>query len=244
MISMFGFCISLFATHQEAHQEINWFNFSGMLGHIGVAMFVFEGNAVIMNVRAECMHKDKYPAILRYAIIYTVILFMTFASICYVTYRGYTQDIFTLSLPVNPFTIFIRLCTCFNALCSYPVQILAAFDIYESHPYFKTGSRVQMKVKKVLVRSIIVWFITGIALLIPNFTDFLNIAGSIGSAAIAFILPPLLYLVEFKGQLSKPTVIFNWFIVAFGAAGAIYSTYFSIDKMIKPDPPIPPKPDY
>jgi hypothetical protein len=61
-----------------------------MFGHIGVAMFVFEGNAVIMNVRAECMHKDKYPAILRYAIIYTVVLFMTFASVCYVTYRGYT----------------------------------------------------------------------------------------------------------------------------------------------------------
>jgi amino acid permease len=79
------------------------------------------------------------------------------------------------------------------------VQILAAFEIYENHPFFKTGSSIKMKVKKVAVRSVIVWLITGIALLIPNFTDFLNIAGSIGSAAIAFILPPLLYLVEFKG---------------------------------------------
>lgn len=90
MISIFAFCINLFATHQEAHEEINWFNFSGMLGHIGVAMFVFEGNAVIMNVRAECKDKEKYPTMLRYAIIYTVVLFMTFASICYVTYRKYT----------------------------------------------------------------------------------------------------------------------------------------------------------
>jgi amino acid permease len=104
-----------------------------MIGHIGVAMFVFEGNAVIMNVRAECKDQERYPAMLRYAIIYTVVLFMSFASICYVTYRKYTQDIFTLSLPVNGFTIFIRLCTCFNALCSYPVQILAAFEIYENH---------------------------------------------------------------------------------------------------------------
>jgi hypothetical protein len=50
--------------------------------------------------------------------------------------------------------------------------------------------------------------------------------------------------VEFKGQLSKPVIIINWCIIAFGAAGAIYSTYFSIDKMINPDPEIPPKPDY
>ena len=49
------------------------------------------------------------------------------------------------------------------------------------------------------MRSVIVWIITGVALIIPNFTDFLNIAGAIGSAAIAFILPPLLYLIEFRG---------------------------------------------
>lgn len=207
-------------------------------------MFVFEGNAVIMNVRAECKDQKRYPAMLRYAIIYTVVLFMTFATVCYVTYRKYTQDIFTLSLPVNSFTIFIRICTCFNALCSYPVQILAAFEIYEDHHFFKQGSKKQQKFKKVLVRSIIVWIITGVALLIPNFTDFLNIAGSIGSAAIAFILPPFLYLIEFKGRLPKHIIVLNWFIVVFGACGAIYSTYFSIRQMIYPDPPIPPKPVY
>ena len=90
--------------------------------------------------------------------------------------------------------------------------------------------------KRVLVRSIIVWIITGISLIIPNFTDFLNIAGSIGSAAIAFILPPILYMCEFKGELKLWVVIFNWFIVVFGFAGAIYSTYFSIDQILNPPP--------
>lgn len=137
-----------------------------------------------------------------------------------------------MSLPIQPFTIFIRICTCFNALCSYPVQILAAFDIYETHPFFHEGSGIVRKLKKVGVRSIIVWIITGISLLIPNFTDFLNIAGSIGSAAIAFVLPPILYLMEFKGKLSHAVIYFNYFIVLFGFGGAIYSTYFSINEMI------------
>jgi len=43
---------------------IVYFDFLGMIGHIGVAMFVFEGNAVIMNVRAEAKNKDKYPLML------------------------------------------------------------------------------------------------------------------------------------------------------------------------------------
>lgn len=75
------------------------------------------------------------------------------------------------------------------------------------------------------------WLVTGVSLLIPNFTDFLNIAGSIGSAMIAFILPPLLYLSEFKGTLPRWKVIANWAIVAFGASGAIYSVYYSIANM-------------
>ncbi len=73
------------------------------------------------------------------------------------------------------------------------------------------------------------WLVTGISLLIPNFTDFLNIAGSLGSAMIAFVLPPLLYMAEFRGQLKTYVIAINWFIIAFGVLGALYSVYFSID---------------
>jgi amino acid permease len=90
MICMFGFCINLFLTDQYVHTPINLFDFSGMVGHIGVAMFVFEGNAVIMNVRAETKNQKAYPTILRSAIIFTILLFMAFATICYLTYRDKT----------------------------------------------------------------------------------------------------------------------------------------------------------
>lgn len=89
-----------------------------------------------------------------------------------------------------------------------------------------------MKLKIITLRIIIVWLITGISLIVPNFTDFLNIAGSIGSAMIAFILPPLLYLSQFRETVTLKTKLFNYFIMLFGAAGAIYSTYFSIDNII------------
>ena len=61
-----------------------------MVGHIGVAMFVFEGNAVIMNVRAETKNQKAYPKILSSAIVFTVLLFMNFATMCYLTYRDKT----------------------------------------------------------------------------------------------------------------------------------------------------------
>ena len=66
----------------------------------------------------------------------------------------------------------------------------------------------------------------------PNFTDFLNIAGALGSAMIAFILPSLLYMKEFKGSIRMPVIVLNWAIVVIGAGGGTYSIYYSINKLI------------
>lgn len=74
--------------------------------------------------------------------------------------------------------------------------------------------------------------ITGISLLVPDFTDFLNIAGSIGSCMIAFVLPCLLYMEEFKGQLSMKVIGFNWFVIFLGIAGSILSVVYSVIKII------------
>lgn len=68
--------------------------------------------------------------------------------------------------------------------------------------------------------------------MIPNFTDFLNIAGSVGSAMIAFVLPPLLYMKEYKNELRTVDVVLNWCIIVFGVVGGLYSVYFSIDQII------------
>jgi amino acid permease len=194
MCCIFGYCFNSMATHTAVNSPVEVFDILGVLGHVGVAMFVFEGNAVIMNVRNETKDKPRYPQILVYAIVVTECLFMVFALVCYLTYKDQTMPIFTMNLAISGFTIFIRACVCFNALCSYPVQILAAFDIIEQNEYFKKRTKMSVKSKKMILRSIIIWIVTGISLLVPDFTDFLNIAGSIGSAMIAFVLPPLLYL--------------------------------------------------
>lgn len=230
MTCIFGYCFDKLATHEAVYTPVSTFDINGILGHIGVAMFVFEGNAVIMNVRAETRNKSRYPLMLKLAIVTTLSLFMVFALVSYLTYRDEVRSIFTMNLlPLTAFTVFIRICACFNALCSYPVQILAAFEIVEQNKWFKEG---KIKMKKVLMRSIVVWIITGVSLMVPDFTDLLNIAGAVGSAMIAFILPPLLYISQFKGKLSKPVIAFNWFIIVLGAAGAIYSLYTSIKKFI------------
>jgi amino acid permease len=116
---------------------IQTWNTVGVFGHIGFAMFVFEGNAAVINVRAETKNQDQYGKILTTAIILMLSIFIIFSTVAYFTFQGQTNTILSLSFAVTPFTTFIIGCVCINALCSYPVQFLCMVDIIEQHDWFK-----------------------------------------------------------------------------------------------------------
>ncbi len=78
------------------------------------------------------------------------------------------------------------------------------------------------------MRSSVIVLVTGIALLIPDFTVFLDIAGSLGASVIAFILPPLLYNAEFKDEMTIWRKYSNYAIVIFGVGGGTLSIVNSI----------------
>ena len=45
------------------------------------------------------------------------------------------------------------------------------------------------KIKKFTLRSIIIVITTVVCMVVKTFTDFINIAGAVGSVTVAFILP-------------------------------------------------------
>lgn len=154
-------------------------------------MYLFDGTAIIINVRAEAgLNKQRYPRILLKAIIFDLVLFICFSVICYSVYREHTQPIFTMSLvPINAMVIFIFVCVCINALTSYPIQILAAFAIIEKFIIDPNDSMNLNIVKRVTLRALIIIMTTLLCMVVRTFTDFINIAGALGSVTVAFILP-------------------------------------------------------
>ena len=82
------------------------------------------------------------------------------------------------------------------------------------------------------MRSVLIILVTGIALLIPDFTTFLDISGAIGAGVIGFILPPLLYNKQFADTISPRRKYFHWFILVFGVLGSILSIATSIKNII------------
>ena len=91
-----------------------------MFGHIGVAMLVYYGNTLILNIRAEARNKKVQPLILKIAISFANAFFLVFSIVGYIAYRDETNSIFVMSFPMTRLTIFIRLCTILNTIVSYP----------------------------------------------------------------------------------------------------------------------------
>jgi hypothetical protein len=101
--------------------DIKLFDISQVFGYIGITIFVFEGNGVVINLRSEAQNKKAYPLILKMAVLSIVVWYMSLSTVSYITYKNTIKDFITESLPITAFTIFIHICISYNALTSYPI---------------------------------------------------------------------------------------------------------------------------
>ena len=88
------------------------------------------------------------------------------------------------------------------------------------------------KVKSVIFRSIIICSVTAIALIIPDFTTFIDIVGALGAGTLAFISPPLMYNTQFEATITTARRMSNFAIVIFGLGGITLSLVTSIKNII------------
>lgn len=57
MITIFFYSFEKIKTNEkELLEDLNWFNFSAMLGRMGIAMHIFSGNSSILNIKSEARH--------------------------------------------------------------------------------------------------------------------------------------------------------------------------------------------
>jgi len=99
----------------------------------------------------------------------------------------------------------------------------------------KKSSKGKRFVKKMTVRITVIMLTSIIAYSVTTFTDFINIAGAIGSVAVGFILPEILYIKVFGDQISTKIKIACVSLSVLGVMGGTYSIIYSLQKMISND---------
>lgn len=70
---------------------IKIFDVSQFFGYIGIAMFSFEGNGIVINLKAAARNKRKFPSLLKAALLTIIIWYMILGTLSYVTYKQETE---------------------------------------------------------------------------------------------------------------------------------------------------------
>lgn len=94
-ILLMSFCGGKLHNDTYVHEDMKIFDISQFFGYIGIAMFIFEGNGIVLNLNNEAKDKSKYPKLLVSAVITIILWYLTLSMICYSTYRGKTFDLIT-----------------------------------------------------------------------------------------------------------------------------------------------------
>ena len=193
------------------------------MGNIGIASYLFEGNGVILNVKAETKNRHIYHIILILAVALLCGIVVLLSGIVYYVYGDQTETMFTLNLqPMNPLICSIMVGFCLATFPIYPGTILAVFDMIEQRSFFRQRHR------QLIMRMTIILLVTVIALFVPNFAFFTNVIGAVCCSAIAFIYPPVLYNAQFRSSITCKRKLLHYFVILFGTFGGVVSLYTSI----------------
>jgi amino acid permease len=87
---LIGFCSNQLVTNQAPSGEVKVFDISQFFGYVGIAMFAFEGNGIVINLKAATLNKQRYPSLLRFAMVTIIVWYMILATVSYATYKDQT----------------------------------------------------------------------------------------------------------------------------------------------------------
>lgn len=238
-----------------AEGVIMGFNSSSWSLFIGTAIFAFEGIGLIIPVQDSMKHPEKFPLVLGLVIGAATVLFVTIATLGYLSYGQNTETVILLNLPqgnlcVNLIQFFYSLAI----LLSTPLQLFPAIAIIENKVfprftkiYVKKNNRTDVELRpnsgkldwkvkwlKNSVRSVIVSFVILLAYYgSENLDKFVSIVGCFACIPLVYMYPPLLHL----RSCSKPQchgvtkwwkkwpIGLDYLLITFGGVSMIYTSY-------------------
>ena len=89
-LMLIGYCSNEIALGHTKDLPVKVFDVSQFFGYIGIAMFSFEGNGIVINLKAEAKDKKVYPSLLRLAILTVIVWYMVIAFVTYATFKSET----------------------------------------------------------------------------------------------------------------------------------------------------------
>ncbi|ESW30010.1 hypothetical protein PHAVU_002G117200 [Phaseolus vulgaris] len=193
---------------------------------IGVAVYAFEGIGMVLPLETEAKDKEKFGRVLGLGMGSISVLFSLFGGLGYFAFGEETKGIITTNLGPGVITLLVQLGLCINLFFTFPIMMNPVNEVMERR---FCGSRYCL-----WLRWFMVLVISLVALLVPNFADFLSLVGSSVCVVLSFVLPALFHLIVFKDELGWSCLVWDGAIVVFGFVIAVTGTFTSVMEILSP----------
>ena len=239
MISILLIALSLGSLFGKSIADINkgdkdnfrYFEFLEYPLFFGVAIFMFEGDIVVINIENSLKKPRQIYSLIPLTLIIALTAKSAFVWVSYIAYVNDADDIQINSLDDSTLKDLLKISYTIAISLSIPIQLYPISDIcYRStllDPYFELF-RAHPKYKFYIgaLVSMIIWEI--LALIIPSLSAVLNVTGASIGVWITILIPILFYHTANKGNISRPQWWFDWILFIFTFIMGLISLVASI----------------
>jgi len=149
----------------------------------------------------------------------------------------------TANLPQKSIFVYvIQSCLCLELILTYTVVLMPIGEVFDEKVLQKVLEKLKQWMKSwnklssamyfilsAIFRSLIVLVTVGMAEVFGDrFGVVMSFVGALSPNPLAFVLPPLFYLIIMRKTISLPTFIINSFIIVFGILTMVWNTYTSV----------------
>ncbi|KAL5713775.1 Amino acid transporter avt3c [Ranunculus cassubicifolius] len=198
--------------------------FSVVFYGLGVAVYAFEGIGMVLPLESETKNKAKFGKTLLWCMIFIAIMYAGFGALGYFAFGQETQDIITTNMGKGVLSYSVQLCLCLNLFVTFPLMMNPVYEVFERR--FYKGMYCFW------LRWLVVLAVTLVALMVPNFADFLSLVGSSVCCILGFVLPALFHLMVFENELKYIGKILDVSIIALGLIFAVSGTWSSLAEIL------------
>lgn len=216
----------VFVFLQNKPELIAFKGFSVFFYGIGVAVYAFEGIGMVLPLESEAKDKDKFGKVLGLGMGMISVLFGAFGALGYFAFGEETKAIITTNLGQGLISVMVQLGLCINLFITFPLMMNPVYEVFErrfcSYRYC------------LWLRWVLVFVVSLVALLVPNFADFLSLVGSSVCVVLGFVLPAMFHCLVFKEELGWRCMVPDVAIVVFGFVVAVTGTISSVSEILSP----------
>ncbi|KAK5793913.1 hypothetical protein PVK06_035089 [Gossypium arboreum] len=217
----------------EANHSIPFLHVKNIPAISGLYIYSYAGHFVFPNLYKAMKDPSKFTKVSIVSFAACTLLYTALAFLGAKMFEPEVNPQITLSLPRHHFITKIALwATVLTPMTKYALEFAPFAIQLENNLLDSLSSRMKLIIRG-FVGSILLLVILSLALSVPYFEHVLSLTGSLVSVFICMTFPSAFYIKLSWPHISKPVLILNLSLIAFGSILGVLGTISSAKMLIK-----------